>query len=165
MWVFMHVFVCVFVVMCACTCTCMVAHVCCVHACVCMCLCVFVCVCVCDGGRAWVQDPREPGLHGRQSSRGIRKNATQLGILVRSLKTGADVPLKRWVGAFAKCSQPYVHFLKLPMSPWPFWQMPHFPFKMKTEISLETQGLNRLIGLNKSPHQVCSSSVPHRNHK
>lgn len=77
-----------FVLLLSCAC----ARLGCVHACVfCMRVCVVVCMwvflhvslcvraCVCDGDRAWVQDPREPVLHGGQSSRGKRKTRDSWG--------------------------------------------------------------------------------------
>lgn len=55
-----------------------------------------------------------------------------------------------------------VHFSKLPASPLPLWQIPHFAFRMKREISLEIQGLNSLTCLNNPPQQACSASYPRK---
>ena len=103
----------------------------------------------------------------RQNFR-LKKNIKLWGILIGSLKTCADVPVARQVGASAKCpkvSPLTVHTLwKLPASPWPLWQMPHIALRMKRKISLEIQGLNSLLRLNNSPcpNQAWSFSKPHR---
>lgn len=170
----MSVFVCVYPCVCVCICvcgclcvwpcacayTCVVVYVCCARVCVCVCLCIVRAhVSVCSWVYVFVMGagygstiPRVLVLHSRRSSRDIRNmQDVFLGILVGSPRICADIPAEKLSGAFAKFSRPYVHFSKLSASPWPFWQTPHFAFRRQRDISLEIQGLNRLISLNKSP--------------
>ena len=152
LWLPMCVAMCVCLYMCGCL------RVLCARVCVCLCI-VRARVSVCSWVYVFVMGagygstiPRVLVLHSRRSSRDIRNTQDVfLGILVGSPRICADIPAKKLSGAFAKFSWPYVHFSKLSASPWPFWQTPHFAFRRQRDISLEIQGLNRLISLNKSP--------------
>lgn len=150
LWLPMCVAMCVCLYMCGCLrvlCVCLCVSL----YCACPCLCVLVGVCVCDGGRVWVHDPQGAGATQPTELQRHKKHARRLGILVGSPRICADIPAEKPSGAFLKFSRPCVHFSKLSASPWPFWQMPHFASRMQRDISLEIQGLNRLISLNKSP--------------